>query len=138
MWVKWLCFIDVNNSFADGGLMNGGESANNEIRVVPFMGSLPDDNTKYFPILNNKQNCLKLHSGMVRLQPGESVGEHSTEDHEELIIVMSGSGELEVEGLGRREIAAGQIAYNPPNTKHNIINTGNESMRYIYIVTKVL
>jgi quercetin dioxygenase-like cupin family protein len=118
--------------------MNSSESNNNETNVVPFITKLPDDNTKYFPILNNKQNCLKLHSGMVCLQPGESVGEHSTEDHEELIVVLSGRGELEAEGIGRREIAAGQIAYNPTNTKHNLTNTSSEPLRYIYVVTKVL
>jgi quercetin dioxygenase-like cupin family protein len=119
-------------------MMNNGESKNSKINMVPFTAKLPDDNTKYFSILNNKQNCLKLHSGMVSLQPGESVGEHSTDDHEELIIVLSGRGELEADGLGRVKIAAGQIAYNPPNTKHNVINSGNEPLRYIYVVTKVL
>jgi quercetin dioxygenase-like cupin family protein len=138
MRAKWLCFVGVKNNIADGGLMNNGELNTNETNVVPFITKLPDDHTKYFPILNNKQNCLKLHSGMVCLRPGESVGEHSTEDHEELIIILSGKGELEAEGLDSTEITAGHIAYNPPNTKHNVTNTGSEPLRYIYVVTKAL
>jgi quercetin dioxygenase-like cupin family protein len=104
-------------------------------QLTPFVTTLPDGNTKFFEILDQKRN-LKLHSGLVTLKPGESVGAHTTGDHEELIIVLAGSGELEAEGLGRAKIAAGQIAYNPPHTQHDVINTGIEPLRYIYVVTK--
>jgi quercetin dioxygenase-like cupin family protein len=118
--------------------MNNGDLNNNKIRVAPFVANLPVNNTNYFPILDNKVNCLKLHSGLVVLQEGESVGEHSTENYEELIIVLSGKGYLEAEGITRAEIGPGIFAYNPPNTKHNVTNSGSEPLRYIYIVTKVL
>jgi quercetin dioxygenase-like cupin family protein len=104
---------------------------------VPFVGIFPVPDSKYFQILNKEQS-LKLHSGLVTLAPGESVGEHSTEYHEELIIVLSGTGYLEAEGIMRTEIGAGIFAYNPPNTKHNVTNTGSEPLRYIYVVTKAL
>jgi quercetin dioxygenase-like cupin family protein len=104
---------------------------------IPFILNLPDDGVKHFGVLNNSQS-LKLHSGMVCLTPGQDVGSHSTEDYEELLVILEGRGELEAEGLGRKQIASGQVAYNPPNTIHNVFNTGTDNLRYIYIVTKTI
>jgi quercetin dioxygenase-like cupin family protein len=77
-----------------------------------------------------------MRSGLVTLAPGKDVGTHSTEDYEEMIIILEGQGELEAEGAGRRAIGAGQVAYNPPDTRHNVINTGDGPLRYIYVVSK--
>lgn len=104
--------------------------------LSPFLLTLPVSDTKYSAILG-KGKSITLHSGLVVLQPGESVGEHSTEDYEELVIAISGQGKLEADGIGRVEFGEGQVAYNPPNTKHNVINTGDKPLKYIYVVTKV-
>ena len=102
-----------------------------------FVQSLPKDDTSYLPLLKPGRS-VKLHSGYVCLQPGESVGEHSTENYEELLIVLSGTGEVETGGENeRRPISANQVAYNPPQTTHNVHSTGDEPLRYIYIVTPV-
>jgi len=101
---------------------------------LPFVVELPRGN-EYFPILD-KHNANRMRSGLVTLAPGKDVGQHSTEDYEEMIIVLDGAGELESEGIGRRQIAAGQVAYNPPDTKHNVINTGDRPLKYIYVVSK--
>jgi quercetin dioxygenase-like cupin family protein len=103
---------------------------------VPFILDLPNDTAKHFEILNSSRS-IKLHSGMVCLMPGQDVGNHTTGDHEELLVILEGRGELEAEGLGRKPIVSGQVAYNPPKTTHNVFNTGTDNMRYIYIVTKV-
>jgi len=117
--------------------MNQNDDFKSKERPTPFVTLLPESDSKYFPILKDGKS-IKLHSGHVILQPGESVGEHSTEDYEELVIALSGNGEIEADGLGRAKFGEGQVAYNPPNTKHNVINTGNQPFRYIYVVTKVL
>jgi len=98
---------------------------------------LPLDKTDYFEILN-ESNAVKMRSGMVTLQPGEDCGSHNTEDYEELIIVLEGCGEVETEGTGKREIRKGQVAYNAPETEHNVRNTGSELLRYIYVVSKAI
>jgi mannose-6-phosphate isomerase-like protein (cupin superfamily) len=87
----------------------------------------------YIEILGAGKSAA-MHSGRVVLSPGKDVGKHSTGDHEELIIVLSGEGELEVTGIGRTKIRAGMVAYNPPQAEHNVINTGKEPLAYIYIV----
>jgi quercetin dioxygenase-like cupin family protein len=78
-----------------------------------------------------------MHSGLVTLTKGECVGEHSTGNHEELIVVLSGSGEIEAEGNGRKKINKGETAYNPPNTRHNVYNINDNLLKYIYVVAKI-
>jgi mannose-6-phosphate isomerase-like protein (cupin superfamily) len=100
----------------------------------PFVLDLPADN-EYLPLLQPGKSSVRMHSGCVSLKPGESVGEHSTENYEELIVVIAGSGELESEGFTeRRQISAGQVAYNPPHSRHNVHNTGDTVLKYVYIV----
>ena len=101
---------------------------------VPVIISLPLENNKYFEILNEGQ-ALALRSGFVTLAPGADVGSHNTEDFEELVIIVEGEGELETDS-GRFKIARGQVAFNPAHTQHNLINTGNEDLKYIYVVAR--
>jgi len=103
--------------------------------LTPLVIDLPQGSTDYFEILG-KTKAVTMRSGLVILKPGHEVGSHNTENYEELIIVLEGSGEVETEGVGRRPIAKGQVAYNPPHTQHNMINTGSAAMRYIYIVAR--
>ncbi|MCK4857327.1 MAG: cupin domain-containing protein [candidate division Zixibacteria bacterium] len=103
----------------------------------PMVIDLPLEKPDYFEILS-KANAVRMRSGLVTLQPGEDCGLHSTEDYEEMIVILEGQGEIETEGIGRRRIAKGQVAYNPPETEHNVHNTGTEQLRYIYVVSKAV
>ncbi len=49
-------------------------------------------------------NCYAMHAGIDTLNKDESIGEHSTGSHEELIIVLEGRGEIEAEGAGIKAI----------------------------------
>jgi len=81
---------------------------------------------------------VKLQSGHVVLQPGEEVGLHNSDHYQELIIVLEGEGVFEAEPIGAQSISKGQIAYNPPGTQHNVINTGKSLLRYIFVVSEVV
>jgi quercetin dioxygenase-like cupin family protein len=74
-----------------------------------------------------------MRSGLVTLEPGAECGEHSTKSHEELIVCLAGEGEIEAAGR-TTPLAAGHMAYNPPNTLHNVRNSGATPMRYLFIV----
>jgi quercetin dioxygenase-like cupin family protein len=110
-------------------------NSNSETYLKPLVIDLPLKADDYFEILG-KKNASRMRSGLVTLQSGGEVGSHNTEDYEELIVVLEGSGEVETAGVGRRPLAYGQTAYNPPHTQHNVINTGTGILRYIYIVSK--
>ncbi len=98
----------------------------------PFVLALPGAEN-YIEILGGG-NSVAMHSGRVLLPPGKDCGRHTTGHHEELIIVLSGEGELEVEGAGRTKVSAGMVAYNPPLTEHNVVNTGKQPLAYVYVV----
>jgi quercetin dioxygenase-like cupin family protein len=99
--------------------------------------TLPAAGEKYAELLGGSPETGSMRSGCVTLLPGESVGLHSTGEHEELVVTLSGRGELCSPGLDPLPLHNGCVMYNPPNTPHDVINTGDESLRYIYIVTKV-
>jgi quercetin dioxygenase-like cupin family protein len=70
----------------------------------------------------------------VVLAPGDSVGRHSTERYEEVIVVLEGVGELRVTGGAALELKEGVVAYSPPDTEHDVRNTGTSPLRYLYVV----
>ncbi|HTY39131.1 MAG TPA: cupin domain-containing protein [Bacteroidota bacterium] len=77
-----------------------------------------------------------MRSGLVTLHAGQDVGSHSTGNHEEMLVILGGVGEVEVEGAGRRRIREGMVAYIPPHTEHNVFNIEDFPLRYIYIVAR--
>ncbi len=86
-------------------------------------------------ILGGPPSTVRLKSGMVSLEPGETVGTHNTENKEELIIVLEGEGEMVFEGYDTVKLSKGKNAYCPPYTEHNIINTNDKILRYIYVIS---
>jgi len=90
--------------------------------------------TSYTPVLAGPPATVGLRSGYVVLAPGASVGRHSTERNEELIVVLSGVGELRLTGQSALALREGTVAYNPPHTEHDVLNTGTAPLRYLYVV----
>jgi quercetin dioxygenase-like cupin family protein len=85
-------------------------------------------------ILSGPPETVSMRSGAVVLLPGQSVGKHSTGEHEEAIVVLAGTGELRVTDGGPVELERHSVAYCPPATEHDVVNTGAEPLRYVYIV----
>lgn len=102
--------------------------------LKPFVKKLTDGE-KYFELLS-AVNASKMKSGFVTLKPGMEIGEHSTHANEELIIVLEGSGTVKAEGAEPTALSKGEVAYNPPETLHNVINTGSSDLKYIFVVSK--
>jgi mannose-6-phosphate isomerase-like protein (cupin superfamily) len=94
------------------------------------------DDTQYQELLREPQTS-GMRSGKVCLQPGESCGQHSTNQHEEMLVFLSGQGLALVGEDNFHEIGKEKISYIPPHTVHNIKNTGTEPLIYVYCVTPV-
>lgn len=77
-----------------------------------------------------------MRSGFVRLKPGESVGQHSTEEHEESLVILRGKGEAKVEDRVV-QFSSGTLVYIPPRSRHNVTNTGTEPLEYVYVVAPI-
>ncbi len=104
---------------------------------TPFIADLPLNGDRYVPLLN-PNNADILKSGLVTLQPGESIGAHNTSTKEEIIIFLEGDGTVWSEQNGNTPVSAGQIAFNPVQTEHNVINSGTSILRYIYVVASLI
>ena len=78
-----------------------------------------------------------MHSGRVWLEAGGECGVHNTEDKEELLGFLGGEGVAKIEGQDDMAVGGGEIAYIPPKTEHNIINTGDEALVYVFCVSPV-
>ena len=90
----------------------------------------------YVRLLGGPPETCSLRSGAVALQPGKTVGKHSTGDHEEVIIVLEGEGALLLNENRELPLKVGTLAYCPPDTEHDVKNTGTIPLRYIYVVAK--
>jgi quercetin dioxygenase-like cupin family protein len=89
----------------------------------------------YLPLLQGPPETVTMHSGLVVLAPGKSVGRHSTKGNEEIVIVLEGKGEMRFfTGRGPVTLEAGMAAYCPPKTEHDVFNTGDATLKYVYVV----
>jgi oxalate decarboxylase/phosphoglucose isomerase-like protein (cupin superfamily) len=100
-----------------------------------------NDKPDYQRILEGKPQTCGMRSGRVFLESGKACGQHSTKDHEELLVFLSGQGELLIgdpaQAVTSLQVEAGRLAYIPPRTLHDVHNTGNAPLVYIYCVAPV-
>jgi len=101
-------------------------------KIIP----LPSGQEPYTKVLGGPPETTCLKSGYVILAPGKSVGRHNTNGYEELIVPLEGEGELQLDDMEPLALHPGQVLYTPPQTAHDVVNTGTQSLKYIYIVAK--
>ena len=92
---------------------------------------------EYQRLFAGRPQTCGMRSGRVYLAPGEDCGQHSTQAREELLVFLSGRGMAVVGENDSLQIGQGKVAYIPPHTNHNIKNTGEEPLIYIYCVAPV-
>jgi len=90
----------------------------------------------YLRVLGGPPETVTMRSGVVVLAPGKSVGKHSTKDNEEIVVILEGEGTMLITGGKPLPLKVGWAAYGPPQTEHDVVNTGTGTLKYIYIVAK--
>ncbi len=108
-----------------------------ESTVVPKLIVPEKKESGFSRILKGFPESIGMRSGLVRLRPGDDVGIHSTLNREELLIVLSGRGLFLISGKDPIRIEEGTFFYCPPETEHNVRNTGKEILEYVYVVSCV-
>jgi len=88
-------------------------------------------------LLEGRPQTCGMRSGRVFLHPGQSCGQHSTKQNEEMLIFISGQGLLLIGEKDQFMVGQGKVTYIPPNTVHDVKNTGSEPLIYIYCVAPV-
>ena len=89
-------------------------------------------------LLDGKPQTCGMRSGRVYLAPGQACGQHSTENKEEVLVFLSGQGELLIGENGSFQVGQGKVSYIPPHMGHDVKNTGTEPLVYIYCVAPVV
>jgi len=92
---------------------------------------------KYQPLLQGRPQTQGMRSGRTSLLPGQDCGEHSTNDNEEILAFLAGEGEVIIEKNSILQVSVERISYIPPETIHNVKNTGDEPLAYIYCVAPI-
>ena len=106
-------------------------------RLKPLVVNLRKDKDRFGRLLDSADTS-GLRSGYVSLKPGEDIGEHSTKDREEVIIIFAGSAEIFAGKQPPFTVGKDSLVYIPPETTHNVINKGKGLLRYVYIVAPVV
>jgi mannose-6-phosphate isomerase-like protein (cupin superfamily) len=85
-------------------------------------------------LLSGPPETVTMRSGLVILEPGQTVGKHSTGAHEEILVILEGEGAMTFKDGVKLQVDANHILYCPPDTGHDMMNTGKSVLRYVYIV----
>lgn len=91
--------------------------------------------SKYQRLFNKDSGTWGIKSGHVILKNGEEIGEHSTNGLEEALVILKGKGQLVIDKEERLDFEDNSVLYIPPDTIHNIKNTGNGILEYIFITS---
>ena len=108
------------------------QAASPTAKVIELAGK----SGKEQPILGGMPESYRMRSGLIMLAPGETVGQHSTKNNEELLIVLEGSGEMIFGDRTRLALHANSALYCPPDTVHDVLNSGTGTLRYVYVVSQ--
>lgn len=85
------------------------------------------------PCLVTPEDAKRMRARVVELEPGQEVGEHTTENREELIVVLEGAIVL-IGPDGEHQLMVGQAAFIPLNALHNVKNKTKKKARYMYVL----
>ena len=104
---------------------------------APKVVELDTHGQDYRPVLNGPPETAGMRSGLVVLAPQKSVGRHSTGQNEEVLIVLEGTGEMLFSDGHSLPVQASHAVYCPPHTVHDVKNTGQVALRYVYVVAHI-
>lgn len=97
----------------------------------------PKGRQRFLRLFGDSAKPKGLRSGYVVLESKESIGEHNTGPSEEVIFIISGSGLVCHGQRSRVKVKKNSFVYIPPQTPHNVINTGEKLLKYIYTAARV-
>jgi mannose-6-phosphate isomerase-like protein (cupin superfamily) len=106
------------------------------VKPAPKVIAIGGGEQSYLRLLGGPPESVTMRAGAVTLAPGKTVGKHSTESYEEFIVILEGRGSMIMSDGARLDMKVGTSVYCPPDTEHDVENTGTVPLRYIYVVAK--
>ena len=94
-----------------------------------------DPSSKYQRLFSRDSGTCGIKSGHVILKKGEEIGEHSTNDLEEVLVILKGKGQLVINKKVSLDFEDNAALYVSPGTIHNVKNTGSGALEYVFITS---
>ncbi|MET0069158.1 MAG: cupin domain-containing protein [Candidatus Thiodiazotropha sp.] len=85
--------------------------------------------------LSNHDGDGELSIARARVEPGVRTRLHCLNRTTERYCIISGEGEVEIEGLPAQSVAAGDVVLIPPGSSQRISNRGNVDLIFIALCT---
>ncbi len=92
---------------------------------------------RFLRLLGDSNKVKGLKAGLVTLKPQESIGEHKTENKEEVIVILKGNATVCYGKNKKIKAPQNSLVFIPPETLHNIKNSGSKILQYVYVTTQV-
>jgi len=81
-------------------------------------------------LLTQKSDRAEITCFLVKVPVGKDIPEHVHETQEDIIFLLSGKGQMWIDGLGDFSIEKGTLIRVPKNTKHRIYGVTEEIINY--------
>lgn len=91
--------------------------------------NLTEKNEDFRRVLYTGKN---LQLVLMSLKPGEEIGEEVHQDRDQFFRIEEGKGEVLIDGVTTK-VKDDDAIIVPAGAKHNVINTGNEALRFYTI-----
>ncbi len=88
---------------------------------------------RFLRLFGESSKPYGLASGFVVLKPKEAVGLHNTRNREEALIILQGQAQISYGKNSRIKVKENSFVYIPPQTDHDLKNTGKGILKYVYL-----
>lgn len=85
--------------------------------------------------LSNSEADPDVSVARARVEPGVTTKLHRVAETAERYVVLSGQGEVHVEGLSQQAVASGDVVIIPPGVAQSIKNTGSDDLVFLCVCT---
>lgn len=92
---------------------------------------------RFLRLLGDSDKLKGLKSGLVTLKPKELIGEHKTENKEEVLIILKGTATIYFGKNKKLNAPKNSFIFIPSETLHNVKNPGSKILQYVYVTTRV-
>lgn len=132
---QWLLALVAGGLWSAGFIVSVSTAQSQAVdRPHPQLVKLDPQAKEYTRVLGGPPATVTMRSGYVVLAPGASVGKHGTGGYEEAVVVLEGEGRMVTTQGDTLSLTKWSVAYCPPQTEHDVTNTGSAPLRYVYLV----
>ena len=102
--------------------------------VLLYRLTKPEGHNRKVALLVEKEadGAQKISVGLCIIDPKSLIPYHTHEDEEEVMFFLEGEGIARIEDVDYK-VSKGSIVYCPPKMKHQIINSGDQGLKFIFI-----